>query len=195
VRGDGIRLDPTKLTIDISQCGFSADELREQLIGRFNIQVEKNTHNTLTLLLTIGTTRSKVSRLFDAMLRLSKERRTPRSTGRMPEVPGFSSLACLPRDAFYEAGERLNLLDDEGRPNPALVGLVCCDQIVPYPPGIPVLVPGQVINAAILAYLARLLQTQKSIDLHGLAQADGQWQLRVLAPAQAAQLPRRAAAT
>jgi arginine decarboxylase len=101
----------------------------------------------------------------------------------------------LPRDAFYEAGERLNLLDDEGRPNPALVGLVCCDQIVPYPPGIPVLVPGQVIDAAILAYLARLLQTQKSIDLHGLAQADGQWQLRVLGPAQAAQLPRRAAAT
>lgn len=191
VKGDGIRLDPTKLTVDISQSGFSADELREQLIHRFNIQVEKNTHNTLTLLLTIGTTRSKVSRLFDALLRLSKERRPVRSTARLPEVPGFTTLACLPRDAFYEAGTRVNLLDDDGRPNAALQGLVCCDQIVPYPPGIPVLVPGQVISEAILAYLARLLQTQKSIELHGLAQAEGQWQLRVLRPEEAAALPRR----
>lgn len=69
VRGDGIRLDPTKLTIDMSASGWGADELRDELSERFNIQIEKNTHSTRTLLLTIGTTRSKVSRLFDAMLR------------------------------------------------------------------------------------------------------------------------------
>ncbi len=191
VRADGIRLDPTKLTIDISASGYSADELRQQLIDRFNIQVEKNTHNTLTLLLTIGTTRSKVSRLFDAMLRLSKERRPPLAQTRLPELPAFTRLACLPRDAFYETGERLALLDDDGRPNAALHGRVCCDQIVPYPPGIPVLVPGQVVDAAIVAFLVRLLQTQKSIDLHGLAHKDGQWQLRVLTAQEWSALPAR----
>ena len=77
---DGIRLDPTKITIDITASGFSSDELREELFERFNIQVEKSTHNTLTLLLTVGTTRSKVSRLFDALLRLSKERRPDRKS-------------------------------------------------------------------------------------------------------------------
>jgi arginine/lysine/ornithine decarboxylase len=182
LRDDGIRLDPTKLTIDISASGFSADELRNALIERFNIQVEKNTHNTLTLLLTIGTTRSKVSRLFDAMLRLAKERRAPRTYARIPQAPGFSQLACLPRDAFYEAGERIALLGEDGRPNAQLIGRVCCDQIVPYPPGIPLLVPGQLIDAAVITFLARLLQTQKSIDLHGLAGGDGEWQLRVLTP-------------
>jgi len=180
VRGDGIRLDPTKLTIDLSASGWTADELRDELIGRFNIQAEKNTHNTLTLLLTIGTTRAKVSRLFDAMLRLAKDRRPPLTYGRMPEAPRFTRLACLPRDAFYESGETLPLLDDQGLPNAALNGRICCDQIVPYPPGIPVLVPGQVVEPAITAFLARLLQTQRSIDLHGLAVSDGQWQLRVL---------------
>jgi arginine/lysine/ornithine decarboxylase len=191
VKGDGIRLDPTKLTIDISQSGYSADELRDELIGRYNIQVEKNTHNTLTLLLTIGTTRSKVSRLFDAMLRLAKEKRSPRAYARVPEAPRFTALACLPRDAFYEAGERLPLLDEQGQPNAALTGRVCCDQIVPYPPGIPVLVPGQVIEANIVAYLVRLLQTQKSIDLHGLAPVDGELHLRVLSEAERAALPVR----
>jgi arginine/lysine/ornithine decarboxylase len=182
LRGDGIRLDPTKLTIDISASGFSADELRDALIERFNIQVEKNTHNTLTLLLTIGTTRSKVSRLFDAMLRLAKERRPPRTYARVPQAPGFTQLACLPRDAFYEAGERMALLDEEGKPNAKLIGRVCCDQIVPYPPGIPLLVPGQLIDASVTEFLVRLLHTQKSIDVHGLAGADAEWQLRVLTP-------------
>lgn len=189
VKDDGIRLDPTKLTIDISASGWSADELRDELINRYNIQVEKNTHNTLTLLLTIGTTRSKVSRLFDAMLRLAKDRRPPLTYGRMPEAPRFTRLACLPRDAFYEAGEKLPVLDDSGLPNAALNGRVCCDQIVPYPPGIPVLVPGQVIEPAIIAYLARLLQTQKSIELHGLALHDGEWHLRVLKAEELKSLP------
>lgn len=192
VQGDGIRLDPTKLTIDIAASGWGADELRDELLERFNIQIEKNTHSTLTLLLTIGTTRSKVSRLFDAMLRLAKqaqrERRTPRPTARLPRLPHFTRLACLPRDAFYEAGERLTLLDDDGQPNAELLGRVCCDQVVPYPPGIPVLVPGQVIDAAILGYLVRLLQTQRSIELHGLAHADGEYQLRVLGDTERARL-------
>jgi arginine decarboxylase len=180
VRGDGIRLDPTKLTIDISASGWDADELRQELIGRHNIQIEKNTHNTLTLLLTIATTRSKVSRLFDAMLRLARRQRVRRIAPQLPEIPGFTRLACLPRDAFYEAGERLPLLDDESRPNAGLVGRVCCDQIVPYPPGIPVLVAGQVISAEVLAYLARLLAGQKGIDLHGLAMREGRAHVRVL---------------
>lgn len=191
VREDGVRLDPTKLTVDISQSGYSADELQRALFERFNIQIEKSTFNTITLLLTVGTTRSKMSRLFDALLRLAKEQRPPRAPGRMPEIPGFSRLACLPRDAFYEAGERLPLLDDDGLPNPALNGRVCCDQVVPYPPGIPVLVPGQVIEANIVAYMARLLKTQKSIEMHGLDESGGDYCVRVLRDDELAELPSR----
>lgn len=191
MREDGIRLDPTKLTVDISQSGFTTDELQHELFERYNIQVEKSTFSTITLLLTMGTTRSKVSRLYDALLRLAKEKRAPRAVGRMPEIPRFSRLACLPRDAFYEAGERLPLLDDDGRPNAALNGRVCCDQIVPYPPGIPVLVPGQVIDDSILSYLARLQKTQKSIEMHGLAEDGGEMYVRVLKDRELSHLPDR----
>ncbi|OWY37461.1 ornithine decarboxylase [Xenophilus sp. AP218F] len=192
VREDGIRLDPTKLTVDFTQSGFTADELQHALFERYNVQVEKSTFSTITLLLTIGTTRSKLSRLYDALLRLAKEKRPPRPLGRMPEIPRFTRLACLPRDAFYEAGERLPLLDDDGRPNAALAGRVCCDQIVPYPPGIPVLVPGQAIDDTILAYLARLQKTQKSIEMHGLAEDGGELYLRVLRQDELNSLPGRA---
>ncbi|MDF0606983.1 aminotransferase class I/II-fold pyridoxal phosphate-dependent enzyme [Neisseriaceae bacterium TC5R-5] len=191
VAADGIRLDPTKLTVDITLSGYSADELQHALFERYNIQVEKSTFSTITLLLTIGTTRSKVSRLYDAMLRLSKEKRLPRTVGRMPEIPHFSKLCCLPRDAFYEAGERLPLLDEDGRANPAPLGRICCDQIVPYPPGIPVLVPGQLITDTILAYLLRLQKAQRSIEMHGLAEDGGEFLLRVLTEAERVQLAER----
>ena len=59
VKADNIRLDPTKITVDISSCGMTVDELQGELFSRFNITIEKSTFNTITLLLTIGTTRSK----------------------------------------------------------------------------------------------------------------------------------------
>jgi arginine decarboxylase len=168
VRNDGIRLDPTKITVDISACGMTVDELRDELFHRFNITVEKSTFNTITLLLTIGTTRSKCSRLYDALRRIARERQAPRRLYRAPVLPPFTELRCLPRDAYYSRGELVGLLDENEQPNPALLGRVCADQIVPYPPGIPVLVPGQVINEPVVEFLVRTLRVHGTVELHGV---------------------------
>ena len=168
VRNDNVQVDPTKVTVDISQCGYTVEELQHELFERYNIQVEKSTFNTLSLLLTIGTTRSKVSRLYDALMRIAREDRPARRLYRTPEIPGFTHLKYLPRDAFYCAGQALPILDDQDRVNAGLNGRVAADQITPYPPGIPVLVPGQVITAEILQYLAGLLRSHKRVELHGI---------------------------
>jgi len=168
LRNDGIRLDPTKVTVDISRCGYTVEDLQRELFARYNIQVEKSTFNTLTLLLTIGTTRSKVSRLYDALMRIAREGRAPRRLYRFPDLPGFTVLKFLPRDAYYCGGQPVPLLDDQDRLNRSLDGRVCADQVVPYPPGIPVLVPGQVITREISEYLAGLLRSQKRVEVHGI---------------------------
>lgn len=165
---DGIRLDPTKVTVDISGCGYTVDDLQKVLFERFNIQTEKSTFNTLTLLLTIGTTRSKLSRLYDAFMRIAREKRAPRRLVRTPEIPAFTKLRYLPRDAFYCGGELVPVFDDKERVNQALARRVCADQVVPYPPGIPVLVPGQVITREVAEYLASLLRSQKRMEIHGV---------------------------
>jgi arginine decarboxylase len=180
VKHDGIRLDPTKVTIDISGCGTTVDDLQKELFERYNIQTEKSTFNTLTLLLTIGTTRSKVSRLYDALMRIAREHRAPRRLVRTPEVPAFTRLRYLPRDAYYCGGELVPVFDDKERVNRALHGRVCADQIVPYPPGIPVLVPGQVITREIVEYLADLLRSQKRMETHGIVHEGYQPCVRVL---------------
>jgi arginine decarboxylase len=168
VKNDGIRLDPTKITVDISACGMTVDALRDELFNRFNITVEKSTFNTITLLLTIGTTRSKCSRLYDALRRLAHERAAPRRLYRAPVLPPFTQLCCLPRDAYYSTGELVGLLDENEQRNPRLLGRVCADQIVPYPPGIPVLVPGQLINDSVVEFLVRTLRVNAKVELHGV---------------------------
>jgi arginine decarboxylase len=168
VKGDGVKLDPTKVTVDISRCGMTVNELQHELFERFNIQIEKSTFNTVTLLLTIGTTRSKVSRLYDALMRIAREGRAPRRLYVTPDIPPFTKLRFLPRDAFYCGGELVPLLDEQDRVNDGLRERVSADQIVPYPPGIPVLVPGQMITQGVIDYLVGLLRSARRLELHGV---------------------------
>jgi arginine decarboxylase len=182
VRRDGVRLDPTKVTIDISGCGYTVEDLQKELFERYNIQVEKSTFNTLTLLLTIGTTRSKVSRLYDALMRIARQSRHPRRLVQTPDIPAFTRLRYLPRDAYYCGGELVPVLDERERVNRRLAGRVCADQIVPYPPGIPVLVPGQVITARIIGYVGNLLHSTKRTEMHGIVHEGYLPCVRVLKP-------------
>jgi arginine decarboxylase len=184
VKHDGIRLDPTKVTIDISGCGYTVEDLQKELFERYNIQVEKSTFNTLTLLLTIGTTRSKVSRLYDALMRIARENKAPRRLVQTPEIPSFTNLRYLPRDAYYCGGELVPVFDDRERVNRKLAGRVCADQIVPYPPGIPVLVPGQLITSKVIEYVGDLLHSHKRMEMHGVVHEGYLPCIRVLKPAE-----------
>jgi arginine decarboxylase len=184
VKGDNLRLDPTKITVDISSCGMTVDELQQELFSRFNITIEKSTFNTITLLLTIGTTRSKCSRLYDALMRIAREQRAPRRLYRTPDLPPFTELRYLPRDAYYCGGELMPLLDENDQPNRMLVGRICADQVVPYPPGIPVLVPGQLITDNIVEYLIRYLRVQNKVELHGVVYQGYFPSIRVLSAAE-----------
>ena len=184
VKGDSIRLDPTKITVDISSCGMTVDELQQELFSRFNITIEKSTFNTITLLLTIGTTRSKCSRLYDALMRIAREKRAPRRLYRTPDLPPFTELVHLPRDAYYCGGELVPLLDENDQPNRMLIGRICADQVVPYPPGIPVLVPGQLITDNIVEYLIRYLRVQNKVELHGVVYQGYFASIRVLSLAE-----------
>lgn len=57
--------------------------------------------------------------------------------------------AVLPRDAFFSKSERV-------KPNNA-VGRVSAELVTPYPPGIPVLAPGELVNDAIVEYLEEIV--------------------------------------
>ncbi len=142
VRGDNLRLDRTKLTIDVSGSGYDSREIERTLLAKHNIQIEKSTFNTLTVLITIGATTSKLNRLFIALEnieRMSGSRREADSAKARREFRlELSPIKYRPRFAFYCDGEKIPLREAEGR--------IATAMVVPYPPGIPLLVPGQVVN-------------------------------------------------
>ena len=107
-----------------------------------------------------------------------------------PEIPAFTSLRYLPRDAYYCGGELAQVFDERERVNKKLAGRICADQIVPYPPGIPVLVPGQLITSRIVEYIADLLHSHKRMEMHGVVHEGYLPCIRVLKPEEEKSLQR-----
>ncbi len=161
IKDDHIKLDRTKVTIDISKSGFSSKEVEHLLASKHDIQIEKSTFNTITILITIGSTRSKINRLFLALenLELLSGNIVEHKNGAMRDFKlALSPIKIKPRYAYYCDGEHIYLNSAAGK--------ICTSMIVPYPPGIPLLVPGQLITEEIV----QALQTYRehNVEIHGL---------------------------
>ena len=180
---DGISLDPLKLSVDVSASGMSARQVQLLLFDDFGIQIEKVTHNTLTVLVTLGATQSKVLRLLNALQKIASRVGRTDPADAEPSVvnlPPLSEFSLLPRTAYFSASRVVMLADESGGINAGIVGMTSADQIVPYPPGIPVLNPGQVITPQIAHFLLAQYRSDNGIELHGLLERRERPCLRVV---------------
>ena len=161
-------LDPTKLTVRVTDLGYTGYEASEILRRRYNIQVELADLFNIVALFTIGTTPEAADRFVTAFEELARddrpldmyapsgilEQRLQRETYRLPAIP---PMRMLPRDAF--------LADTEIVPFRNSAGLICAETISPYPPGIPVLSPGEEITEDIIDYLR--LELKAGVRIQG----------------------------
>ena len=182
LQNDGIRLDPSKLSIDISGAAISARELQLELFESYGIQVEKVTHNTLSVLVTLGSTESKVLRLLNAFQKISRTVSTAKTlTSRtVPPLPQLSAFHVLPREAYFGRAKEVSLLADEHGLNADVIGAISADLVVPYPPGIPVLIPGQEVTDSIARFLLNLYHSKNGMEIHGLVEHSDNAFLRVV---------------
>jgi arginine decarboxylase len=163
-------LDPTRVTLYLGKTGMNGFEFRQDvLMDRYGIQINKTSINTVLLIFTIGVTWSSVQYLLDALLRIAGElttahsnagrvaravhrRRVDAITQGLPSLPDFSAFY-----AGYEEADR-EYVDLPTARHQLAAGriLVSTTFVVPYPPGFPVLVPGQVISHEILGFMDQL---------------------------------------
>jgi len=105
-------------------------------------------HRRMEATLSLADDDQTAARLMSALTDLTKQASTL-PPARQVELPSAAELelepAMLPRDAFFAPKETV--------PAGLAAGRICAEQITPYPPGIPVIIPGERITAELLDYL------------------------------------------
>jgi arginine/lysine/ornithine decarboxylase len=154
------RLDVTKLTISVKELGLTGYAASGLLNTEFGIQVEMADLFNVLVIVSIGDRRDDLDRLVSGLETLARRSPSDRSGTRQdfPVVPPVQEarLACPPRDAYFARHAFV--------PLSRVVGRVSADIITIYPPGIPILVPGEEISAAAVEYLQYLGSRGARID-------------------------------
>jgi arginine decarboxylase len=138
--------DPTKLTIHIRKLGLTGFDVENWLRKEHNIEVEMSDMYNILCLITPGDDEHSVDILLSSLRQLSEQNYNQREAENVvvktPEIP---HLSLSPRDAFYADTEIIPLKKAAGR--------IIAEFIMVYPPGIPILLPGEVISQENINYI------------------------------------------
>lgn len=140
------RYDPTKITVHVRRLGITGYEAENWLRERHRIEVELSDMYNILALITPGDTQETVDALIAALREMAEafyEKQDAKElVVTIPEIP---QLSLTPRDAFYAETEVVPLAESAGR--------IIAEFIYVYPPGIPILLPGEVISQANIDYI------------------------------------------
>lgn len=159
--------DPTKLCINVKELGVTGAEMEILLREEFNIEVELSDLYNILCIVSLGDVAEDLEMLLKALRSLAERfyRQRPANVVKV-KVPTTPILAMHPRQAFYAETEQVPLAEAEGR--------VIAESIMVYPPGIPVLLPGEIVAADNLEYIADCVEAGLPVqgtedpDLHNV---------------------------
>jgi arginine decarboxylase len=160
---DGVaEFDPTRLTVSSCDLGHTGFQLETILRDDYRIAVEAADPLNVVLNVTFGDGRADLERLVDAFRDMAARYGVQRGgglacAGLLAATPAFTRQVMSPRDAFFAPATAVPLED--------CAGLVSAEMVTPYPPGIPVLGPGEEISAQIVAYLQE--GARAGLKVHG----------------------------
>lgn len=152
-------IDRTKLLIHLEQLSISGQEAETWLRENHQIEVELSDQSNLLCLVTIGDTEKSIHKLITALQDLSSLFYQSESRERPPiHLPDLPQLVMTPREAFYHKKIEIVPLEQS-------VNRIIAETVTIYPPGIPVLLPGERISTEHITYI------QESISLNLPVQA------------------------
>lgn len=142
--------DPLRIVLDVRGTGRTGYEVAEALRNSYDVQPELATQATILFLLGVAEKPEALVRLAGDLDEVVKRIAAPGRSSAIvaPPATEYSPLGVSPRDAFLGSAERVDVADAVGR--------VSCESIAGYPPGIPLLLPGETITEATVSYLHEL---------------------------------------
>ncbi len=145
VNGDSVYdFDVSKLSVYTLPIGLAGIEVYDLLRDEYDIQIEFGDIGNILAYISVGDRKRDIERLISALSEI-KRRFGKSGTGMLTQEYINPIVSESPRRAFY--AEKRSLPLDEA------VGHVCSEFVMCYPPGIPILAPGELITHEIIEYI------------------------------------------
>ena len=170
--------DVTRLVFSASDAGISGYRLGELLYERFRVSPELTDEENVVAVVTFANEQEDIDRLVHGVEVLVREAFAQKLSEKAPEkmhtkefgVFALPAQALTPREAYFAPSW-------ETLPLEGAAGRVTKEMIVPYPPGIPLLCPGEIVTREHILAVRRYREA--GCEFHGTADKAGKT-LRVL---------------
>ena len=172
------KLDWTKINISFGDLGITGARLEEMLIQDYDIYIELFTGNLVMCMTGIGNSREDISRLLSALKEISARGMEAEAHNTNAAGPGNAAgktgavtendSACSGKAEILappKTDRRVFRIPTERKlvPLDETVGCICAGSVIPYPPGIPFICPGEMINSEAIEYVAALRKAGEKV--------------------------------
>ncbi len=145
INGDSIYdFDTTKLSVNTRDLGLAGIEVHDILHDEYDIQIEFGDLSNFLAYISIGDKNKNIERLISALYEIRRRYKKPVGQSFSYEYLA-PRLVLSPKEAFYAAKRAVPLKE--------AAGLISGESLMTYPPGIPLLAPGEMITREILDFI------------------------------------------
>lgn len=146
VDGDAVfAFDRTKLSVHTRDIGLAGIEVYDLLRDDYGIQIEFGDIGNILAIISSGDRNLEIERLISALSEI-KRLHSQNKAGLFDHEYINPILQMGPKEAFYSDKKSMPIMESKGQ--------VCGEFVMCYPPGIPILAPGELITEDILSYIA-----------------------------------------
>lgn len=142
--------DPSKVAVNVRKLGLSGFDVETILRRDYGIQVELADLYNVLFLFSVGDDQETVGRLLRAMEAIASGQGVKNVTKLGTHLPETPELVVTPQEAFYSDTRLVELEESEGE--------IAAEMIMAYPPGIPIICPGERVTQEIIEYVRVLKQ-------------------------------------
>ncbi|MBQ2041628.1 MAG: aminotransferase class I/II-fold pyridoxal phosphate-dependent enzyme [Firmicutes bacterium] len=156
------KLDETRLTISAAEIGITGFALKKMLFEEYNVDVELADYRNALAIVTFANRREDLDRLVASLTDIAATYKDGKPLPKASPLPPQPEYVLSPREAYF--GETKPIWWEDA------VGHISGEMIAPYPPGIPVIYPGERMSQEVWDFLEEV-RLRKG-HLHGPADPD-----------------------
>lgn len=150
-------LDTTRLVISASDLGITGFELADRLYEEYRVGLELADEKNVVAVVTYANEREDIQNLVDALEKIAQNTIQSQENIKNFSMPSVPESVLSPRQAYFAPKKRISWENAKGK--------ITGEALIPYPPGIPLVNPGEIITDEIWEYME--YYRREKLHFHG----------------------------